>query len=29
MAINDDGVIVGRFVNRDGQVLGFRAKPKN
>src|SRR5262245_23932505 len=28
MAINDDGVIVGRFVNSHGRITGFRAKPR-
>jgi uncharacterized membrane protein len=28
-SINDDGVIVGRFVNRHGHTRGFRARPKN
>ena len=27
--INDDGVIVGRFIDRAGRLVGFKAKPNN
>jgi uncharacterized membrane protein len=29
MAINDDGVIVGRYLTRNGAIRGFKAKPTN
>lgn len=28
-SINDDGVIVGRYLDRSGRIVGFRARPRN
>jgi probable HAF family extracellular repeat protein len=29
MGINDDGVIVGRYTDRNGRTRGFKAKPQD